>query len=374
MQQRLVLMLSVNIYQQRGKLLYLLCRYVLTAYLYGGDTANNAKALAATTGWDNHNNGDDICSPNQNQNLNNATGFSALPAGAMYYYQDHPHALYAPGSAAKFWTSTQYTYDYARQISVGMACSVINASQAKYMTYSVRCLRDAADEANNNLNLHDSLATVAFTGNYSDLNGAPTIPTVNDATLTIMQDGQPLGTFSANSCDNQTINITSTDITGLQNQISNQQRLIDSLRNAMTDVQRTLNEVNFQCGTSKMIDADGNQYNTVKIGNQCWTKTNLRVAAGTRAAVYSTTEPYYHVDTTMDAATYGYYYNWNAAMSACPSGWNLPSRADFQTLMDSVSHSSSAQSTILDTIRQQTMRQDSGQCPWDIIPYPMELL
>ena len=43
------------------------------AYLYGGDTANNAKALAATTGWDNHNNGDDICSPNQNQNLNNAT-------------------------------------------------------------------------------------------------------------------------------------------------------------------------------------------------------------------------------------------------------------------------------------------------------------
>lgn len=48
------------------------------------------------------------------------------------------------------------------------------------------------------------LATVALTGNYTDLNGAPT---VNDGILTINENGSTLGTFSANSAFNETINI-----------------------------------------------------------------------------------------------------------------------------------------------------------------------
>lgn len=52
------------------------------------------------------------------------------------------------------------------------------------------------------------LATVATSGKYSDLSGTPTIPTVNNATLTVQQDGTSLGTFTANSATNTTINIT----------------------------------------------------------------------------------------------------------------------------------------------------------------------
>lgn len=85
----------------------------------------------------------------------------------------------------------------------------------------------------------DELATVATTGNYSDLNGAPTIPaaqvqsdwtqsdsnevdyiknkptipTVNDATLTIQQNGTDVATFTANSSTNATANITAPVIT-----------------------------------------------------------------------------------------------------------------------------------------------------------------
>ena len=56
--------------------------------------------------------------------------------------------------------------------------------------------------------LSSSLATVATSGKYSDLTGTPTIPTVNDATLTIQKNGTTVNTFTANSSTNTTVNIT----------------------------------------------------------------------------------------------------------------------------------------------------------------------
>lgn len=53
-----------------------------------------------------------------------------------------------------------------------------------------------------------SLASVATSGLYSDLTGAPTIPTVYNGTLTIQQNGTTIGTFSANQDTNETVNIT----------------------------------------------------------------------------------------------------------------------------------------------------------------------
>ena len=54
----------------------------------------------------------------------------------------------------------------------------------------------------------DKLATVAKTGAYGDLSGRPTIPTVNNATLTIQKNGTTVDTFTANASANKTINIT----------------------------------------------------------------------------------------------------------------------------------------------------------------------
>ena len=54
----------------------------------------------------------------------------------------------------------------------------------------------------------NGLATVAKTGAYGDLSGRPTIPTVNDATLTIQKNGATVDTFTANASANKTINIT----------------------------------------------------------------------------------------------------------------------------------------------------------------------
>lgn len=53
-----------------------------------------------------------------------------------------------------------------------------------------------------------TLATVATTGSYNDLANKPTIPTVNNATLTIQKNGTTVNTFTANASSNVTANIT----------------------------------------------------------------------------------------------------------------------------------------------------------------------
>jgi hypothetical protein len=51
------------------------------------------------------------------------------------------------------------------------------------------------------------LATVATSGDYDDLTNKPTVPTVNDAILTIQKNGTAVNTFSANASTNVTANI-----------------------------------------------------------------------------------------------------------------------------------------------------------------------
>lgn len=53
-----------------------------------------------------------------------------------------------------------------------------------------------------------SLATVATSGSYNDLSNKPTIPTVNNATITIQKNGTKVDDFTANQATAKTINIT----------------------------------------------------------------------------------------------------------------------------------------------------------------------
>lgn len=66
---------------------------------------------------------------------------------------------------------------------------------------------DLQDELDAKANAAD-LATVATSGSYNDLTNKPTIPTVNNATLTIQKNSTSVGTFTANASQNNTINIT----------------------------------------------------------------------------------------------------------------------------------------------------------------------
>ena len=106
-----------------------------------------------------------------------------------------------------------------------------------------------------------------------------------------------------------------------------------------------------------VTDIDGNTYPVVKIGNQCWMAENLRVThfqngntdpitlVTTTNAYTSTSCRYYPGGDANNLTTYGYLYNWKAAMNGsttasaqgvCPTGWHVPSFAEWTTLINEI--------------------------------------
>ena len=79
----------------------------------------------------------------------------------------------------------------------------------KYLDYSGLTQFKSKIQAEINTKANtSSLATVATSGSYNDLTNKPTIPTVNNATLTIQKNGTQVKTFTANASSDVTANIT----------------------------------------------------------------------------------------------------------------------------------------------------------------------
>jgi hypothetical protein len=64
------------------------------------------------------------------------------------------------------------------------------------------------DTEKSNARTNIGAGTSSFSGSYTDLTDKPTIPTVNNATLTIQKNGTTVKTFTANASSNVTANIT----------------------------------------------------------------------------------------------------------------------------------------------------------------------
>jgi uncharacterized protein (TIGR02145 family) len=73
----------------------------------------------------------------------------------------------------------------------------------------------------------------------------------------------------------------------------------------------------------KMSTSWGTGYPIVGIGNQCWMRDNLNYATGSS---------WCYANNAANCNTYGRLYNWSTAITACPSGWHLPSDAEWKTL------------------------------------------
>ena len=146
--------------------------------------------------------------------------------------------------SASSWTSQQTLYFFARHMSSGQDglgnvrnYSVEVYEQGQLVRQYIPCYRKSDDEPGMYDTVNDvfytnigtgtfivgsdiypityeslltdaSFASVAFSGSYTDLVNKPTIPTVNNATLTIQKNGTTVNTFTANAASNVTCNIT----------------------------------------------------------------------------------------------------------------------------------------------------------------------
>ncbi|MCX6227333.1 MAG: hypothetical protein NTV01_21735 [Bacteroidia bacterium] len=89
---------------------------------------------------------------------------------------------------------------------------------------------------------------------------------------------------------------------------------------------------------------DGHNYPYKTIGIQTWMTENLAyLLAVSPSSAGSETNPYYYVlgyegstvasaKATANYSTYGVLYNWEAAKTACPSGWHLPTDDEWKIL------------------------------------------
>ena len=99
----------------------------------------------------------------------------------------------------------------------GDTVGTFSANQATNETINITVPTKTSDLTNDSNFVQSSdLATVATSGSYNDLSDTPTIPTVNNATLTIQQNSTTVDTFTANSSSDKTVNIQCVDLTNNQ--------------------------------------------------------------------------------------------------------------------------------------------------------------
>jgi uncharacterized protein (TIGR02145 family) len=111
----------------------------------------------------------------------------------------------------------------------------------------------------------------------------------------------------------------------------------------VTDVPESSKTITFTF--SACTDNDGNNYTIVEIGALTWMAENLNVGARIDGSVNQTSngiiEKYCYDDNDANCSVYGGLYQWSEAMQysppgqgICPTGWHLPTDAEWTTLTD----------------------------------------
>ncbi len=134
------------------------------------------------------------------------------------------------------------------------------------------------------------------------------------------------------------------------------QTTMDIYFNNGSKIQYQINDVDtityksVNCPTN-VTDVEGNMYNTIQIGYQCWMKENLKtghyqngapILTGLVSNVWMLTNPGacedYNFDSTI-SNIYGKLYNFPAIVNAaglCPVGWHIPSKSEWNVLIKTV--------------------------------------
>ena len=281
----------------------------------------------------------------------NGTTISAATAGTDY--------LTPSGSAASltnFPTLNQSTTGAAASFTGSMVGDVTGTQGATVVStvggVTAANVASGANLANaaTNANTASTIVKRDASGNFTAgtisaaLNGNAATSTT---AATVTTAAQPVIT-SVGTLASLTVSGTTTVITPVNATDAANKSYVDAL---MDKIQQLQAEVGVK-------DVEGNLYKAVKIGNQVWMSENLKTTKyndGTTipnvtdntawAALPTGAYSWYNNDATTYKATYGALYNWyavdnnpstkaasNGGKNVCPTGWHVPSDAEWTTL------------------------------------------
>jgi len=301
----------------------------LTDYLGGLSIAGGMMKEEGTTHWNTPNTG-----------ATNTSGFTGIAGGN----RTTTGTFGSMGTYGIWWSSTESSSSVAwyRSLYYNNSNAARLGNNKKY-GFSVRCLRDVGSvQVTTGTVDNISETTAASGGLISDDGGVPITargvcwstnqnPTLSDShTL----DGSGTGSFTS-------------IITGLSPGTTYYVRAYST--NSMETTYG--NEVITLAGT--VTDIDGNVYSIIKIGTQTWMAENLEVTHyrnGTNIQYPGSSSSGWQNNTAGAYAwinndifwkdVYGALYNWHAVNNSnglCPSGWHVPSDAEFTQLTSFIS-------------------------------------
>lgn len=308
---------------------------------YAEMTANSCSALLAPYGWSG--------TPVEGQN---SLGFTAVPN-------------------RNGWMQLSTTERHEWDLNTGASLHHYTSS---YGVCAVRCIRDNNNGENNTLNA-PTVRTLDSVWNITQTSAnVKGVKITEDGGMPVTRYGVIYGTNSnltwANKSGLSASGVSGTlslpftsgyyNLSGLSTNTQYYYRAyaINAIDTAFGEVKsfHTVEDGQPCPGLATYRDINGNTYNTVMIGAQCWMKENLRVnryadnTAIDSASVSSDTKAYFKLATkNATLATYpaGYVYNYVAAANGttvsstapsgvqgiCPLGWHLPSKAELDTLI-----------------------------------------
>jgi uncharacterized protein (TIGR02145 family) len=288
-----------------------------------------------------------------NAGATNSSGFTGLPGG----YRPDNGDFNLLGNYGYWWSSTNAGsgnawYRFLPYYESGIYTYYYNHRNG----FSVRCVKDNSSIGSATIPTTITLNATGITSNSATLGGVVT----SDGGATVTSRGVAYG-FSSNPT---TSGNRTSDGSGVGTYVSTLSGLTASTTYYARAYSRNIagtaygNEISFTTITSNgfsscggITDLDGYTYQTVQIGTQCWTQSNLKVSKYSNGdSIINITDNTqwsqtyigntgawcnYNNDVS-NGTTFGKLYNWNPVNDTrglCPTGWHVPTDSEWNVMV-----------------------------------------